>query len=162
MLNVQAVPAFDDNYIWLIRRGDQPQVAIVDPGDAEPVIAAINAQGLQPVAILITHHHWDHVGGISDLLAQYPSLPVFGPARETIPHITQPLGEGDSVEIIKEKVGDWSIEEGQYRFDIEGRTVYALWGTGSPPAEITGEVRVIEISGAEKVTDSASLELITR
>lgn len=101
MLNVQAVNAFDDNYIWLIRRDDRPQVVIVDPGDAEPVIAAITAQSLQPVAILITHHHWDHVGGIDDLLAHYSqhAIPVYGPATETIPHISQPLGEGDTVHI---------------------------------------------------------------
>jgi len=100
MLSVQAVKAFDDNYIWLIRRPDRPQVAIVDPGDAEPVIAAITAQGLKPVAILITHHHWDHVGGIDGLLAHYPQqLPVYGPAKESIPHLSQPLGEGDSVRI---------------------------------------------------------------
>lgn len=99
MLSVQAVPAFDDNYIWLIRQAEQPHAVIVDPGDAEPVISALHEHALQPVAILITHHHWDHVGGISDLLAQYPSLPVYGPARETIPHITTPLSEGDSVRI---------------------------------------------------------------
>lgn len=102
MLSVQAVKAFDDNYIWLIRRPDRPQVVIVDPGDAEPVIAALSAQSLEPVAILITHHHWDHVGGIDDLLAHYPQtqpIPVYGPATETIPHISQPLGEGDIVHI---------------------------------------------------------------
>jgi hydroxyacylglutathione hydrolase len=98
MLSVQAVNAFDDNYIWLIRRPNQPQVIIVDPGDAEPVIAAITAQSLEPVAILITHHHWDHVGGIDDLLARWP-MPVYGPAKETIPHISQPLVEGDTVHI---------------------------------------------------------------
>jgi hydroxyacylglutathione hydrolase len=102
MLIVQAVNAFDDNYIWLIRRPDRPQVAIVDPGDAEPVIAAITAQSLEPVAILITHHHWDHVGGIGDLLAHYPQqppIPVYGPANETIPYISRPLGEADTVHI---------------------------------------------------------------
>lgn len=101
MLNVQAVNAFDDNYIWLIHRPEQPQVVIVDPGDAAPVIAAITAQSLQPVAIFITHHHWDHVGGIDELLAHYSQhhIPVYGPAQETIPHISQPLGEGDTIYI---------------------------------------------------------------
>lgn len=101
MLTAQAVPAFDDNYIWLIRHPDRPQVAIVDPGDAEPVIQAIHAAGLEPIAILITHHHWDHVGGISDLLAHYQQrpFPVYGPARETIPHISHPLSEGDTVKL---------------------------------------------------------------
>jgi len=96
MLTVQAVNAFEDNYIWLIRHPDLPQTVIVDPGDAAPVIATITAQSLKPVAILITHHHGDHVDGISDLLARWP-MPVYGPARETIPHISQPLAEGDRV-----------------------------------------------------------------
>ena len=99
MLKVQAIPAFDDNYIWLIRHPDKPQVAIVDPGDAKRVIAAIQAEGLEPVAILITHHHWDHVGGIDGLLAHYPQLPVYGPANETIPHISHRLSEGDTVKL---------------------------------------------------------------
>ena len=99
MLTAQAVPAFNDNYIWLIRYPDKPQAAIVDPGDAEPVITAIQTEGLEPIAILITHHHWDHVGGIADLLSHYPQLPVYGPANETIPHLTHPLTEGDTVRL---------------------------------------------------------------
>lgn len=102
MLTVQGIPAFDDNYIWLIGRSDNHNdnhnVAIVDPGDAEPVIAALEAQGLTPTAILITHHHYDHTGGISDLLKRY-HLPVFGPAKEDIPQLSQPLNDGDSITI---------------------------------------------------------------
>jgi hydroxyacylglutathione hydrolase len=102
MLSVQAVNAFDDNYIWLIRQPDRPQVIIVDPGDAEPVLATLAEQSLQPVGIFITHHHWDHVGGIDELLAHYQqqqAMPVYGPATETIPHISQPLVDGDTVHI---------------------------------------------------------------
>jgi len=98
MLTVHTITAFEDNYIWLIRHPEQPQVVIVDPGDATPVIAAITAQSLKPVAILITHHHWDHVGGIEELLARWP-MPVYGPACETISHVSQPLAEGDPVHI---------------------------------------------------------------
>ncbi len=98
MLTAQGVRAFDDNYIWLIKQPEKPQIAIVDPGDADPVLAAIEAQSLQPVAILITHHHWDHTGGIADLLERYP-MPVYGPAHESIPHMSHPLTENDSVEI---------------------------------------------------------------
>jgi len=98
MLTVQAVHAFDDNYIWLIKRPNKPQVVIVDPGDAGPVIAAIEAQSLQPVAILITHFHGDHTGGIADLLEHYP-MPVYGPANESIPHMDHPLTESEHVEI---------------------------------------------------------------
>lgn len=98
MLTAQGVNAFDDNYIWLIKQPESPQVAIVDPGDAGPVIAAIEAQSLQPVAILITHFHGDHTGGIADLLERYP-IPVYGPANEPIPHMDHPLTESDYVKI---------------------------------------------------------------
>ncbi len=80
-------------------------------------------------------------------------------AHLTVAEILGELGEGDTAEIIREEVGDWHIGEGQYKFVIRGRTVYALWGSGSLPAEITGEVRVIDITGAERVADAASLRL---
>jgi len=90
------VPAFQDNYIWLIRGRAPDRVAIVDPGDAAPVLAALCAQRLTPVAILCTHHHGDHVGGVADLLAEF-KLPVYGPARERIEGVTHPLNEGARV-----------------------------------------------------------------
>ena len=89
MLQVIPIPAFTDNYIWLITNEDRKYAAIVDPGDAEPVIRELENRHLQPAAILITHHHSDHVGGISELVERYPNLPVYGPAEEFIPHITQ-------------------------------------------------------------------------
>ncbi len=98
MLTVQGIPAFDDNYIWCIGTNSGTDVALVDPGDAEPVIATLHAQGLTPRAILVTHHHPDHTGGIDELVARY-GLPVFGPAHEDIPHRSHPLGEGDTVEL---------------------------------------------------------------
>jgi len=94
MRTVLAVPAFADNYIWLLGHDQGPEVAIVDPGDAHPVLAAIEAGGLRPVAILITHHHRDHTGGIEAIVARHP-VPVYGPAHEDIPHRQHPLGEGD-------------------------------------------------------------------
>jgi hydroxyacylglutathione hydrolase len=88
------IPAFADNYIWLVREGGV--VAVVDPGDAAPVIAHLEREGLTLAAILATHHHGDHVGGIRDLLARWP-VPVFGPAREAIPGRTHALAEGESI-----------------------------------------------------------------
>jgi hydroxyacylglutathione hydrolase len=97
MTPVLHVCAFEDNYIWLIRgRSAADRVAIVDPGDAGPVLAALEQQRLTPVAILCTHHHNDHVGGTEDILRHY-SLPVYGPARERIPAITHKLKDGDRV-----------------------------------------------------------------
>lgn len=98
MLEIKPVAAFQDNYIWLIVNPDNNTVAIVDPGDADPVLNEINRNGLTPVAILITHHHADHTGGIPQLLQHYP-VPVFGPAEESIPSLTHALREDDVVSI---------------------------------------------------------------
>lgn len=96
MLRVQPVPAFKDNYIWLIGHPDTPKVAVVDPGDARPLLLHCGQHGLEPCAILITHHHRDHVGGVRELLSHY-DVPVYGPAHETIPGLTHPLRDGAEV-----------------------------------------------------------------
>ncbi len=98
MTDVLHVRAFEDNYIWLIRGKSPGHVAIVDPGDADPVLAALEKQRLTPVAILCTHHHGDHVGGVEDILKHY-SVPVYGPARERIPTLTHRLKDGDRVRL---------------------------------------------------------------
>lgn len=92
MLSVITVPAFEDNYLWLIHNG--AQAAVVDPGDAAPILAALAANDLSLVAILLTHHHADHIGGVPELLKRY-HIPVYGPRHENIPHVTHPLSEGD-------------------------------------------------------------------
>jgi len=98
MIQVEPVPAFQDNYIWLIIQTDNQRVAIVDPGDAIPVLQYLRARGLSPVAILITHHHRDHTGGVLELQAHF-RIPVYGPAAETIPGCSHALGEGDQVDM---------------------------------------------------------------
>jgi hydroxyacylglutathione hydrolase len=95
-LSVLAVPAFNDNYLWLINDGRH--AAVVDPGDAQPILAALDANGLTLVAILLTHHHADHVGGVQTLLQSF-NVPVFGPAGETIAGVSQTLSEGDTATI---------------------------------------------------------------
>ena len=94
MTTVHCVPAFDDNYIWLIQAEGSRRVVAVDPGDEEPVRAALARTGLELAAILITHHHGDHTGGVRDLLAQFP-VPVYGPAHEPIATLSDPVREGD-------------------------------------------------------------------
>lgn len=96
MMEVRRIHAFDDNYIWLIGCKNNPHVAIVDPGDADPVIEYLEEHSLEPVAILITHHHGDHTGGVAELLGHYP-LPVYGPAHERIPALTHAVSEGDVI-----------------------------------------------------------------
>lgn len=98
-LTVTTVKAFSDNYIWLIHdTEDTARVAVVDPGDAQPVLAALAEQGLTLAAILITHHHPDHVGGVEQLLAHTP-VPVYGPARESIPHRSEALVHGQQIQV---------------------------------------------------------------
>ena len=101
MPNIIPVSAFSDNYIWLICDNQQRYAAIVDPGDATPVITALDEQKLEPIAILITHHHGDHVGGISRLLQHYPQLPVYGPKTERIATVTHKVGQGDVIDLQK-------------------------------------------------------------
>lgn len=96
MLQVRPIPAFEDNYIWLVYTTDNAAAAIIDPGDAEPVLEALRRDSLVPSAILITHHHADHTGGIAALLRRY-DLPVYGPANEPIPGLSHPVHDGDHV-----------------------------------------------------------------
>lgn len=96
-LQVTAIPAFADNYLWLIHDGQH--AAVVDPGDAAPIEAALASLNLKLDAILLTHHHADHAGGVPALLAQR-QIPVFGPARERIAGITVPLSGDDRVDLL--------------------------------------------------------------
>jgi hydroxyacylglutathione hydrolase len=96
VLRVEPVRAFHDNYIWALIAGGN--VVVVDPGDAAPVFAWLADAKLTLTAILLTHHHADHVGGVPDLLERHP-VPVFGPRTENIPTVKHPLGEGDEIEV---------------------------------------------------------------
>lgn len=96
-INVSPIPAFSDNYLWLIEDGNSNAV-IVDPGDATPVLKVLREKSLNLVGILITHHHNDHIGGINELLKHY-QVPVYGPDTKRIPQITQAVSEGDTVEL---------------------------------------------------------------
>jgi hydroxyacylglutathione hydrolase len=88
------VRAFQDNYIWLIRGNSR--VAVVDPGDAAPVLDFLQRENIVPAAVLCTHHHFDHVGGAEELRQRY-DIPVYGPAAEAIASVTHPLRENDEV-----------------------------------------------------------------
>lgn len=98
MMGVLHVPALKDNYIWLIPGETGSGAAIVDPGDAEPAIRALEREQLRPLAILCTHHHNDHVGGAAELARRY-GIPVYGPAHEPIPAITYRLVDQSPVKL---------------------------------------------------------------
>jgi hydroxyacylglutathione hydrolase len=95
---VAPVPAFDDNYLWVLRNGDK--AVVVDPGDAAPVRAYLAREGLSLTAILVTHHHPDHIGGLAELAASgAAALPVYGPRDERISGITRHVVQGDTVSL---------------------------------------------------------------
>jgi hydroxyacylglutathione hydrolase len=93
-MEIHAVPAFQDNYLWVVAEGSR--AAVVDPGDAEPVERFLASRGLELCAILATHHHADHVGGLLELASTW-RCPVFGPAGESIAGLTRRLGEGERI-----------------------------------------------------------------
>jgi len=123
MLEIVPLPAFQDNYIWTLRSGTQ--AAVVDPGEARPVQDYLAQEGLSLVAILATHHHPDHVGGIAELVGRN-KVAVFGPKGEPIPALTHPVGQGDSA-VIPALDASFSV------LDIPGHTRahVAYYGLGS-------------------------------
>ena len=99
MLDVSPLRAFSDNYIWVAHgSAAKNRVAVVDPGDAAPVLAHLEATGLELAAVLVTHHHRDHCGGVAALRERF-DVPVIGPASEEIPLRTQAARGGDRVEL---------------------------------------------------------------
>jgi hydroxyacylglutathione hydrolase len=122
-LDVVPVRAFKDNYVWTLRNATH--AAVVDPGEAKPVLDYLGRERLKLAAILATHHHADHVGGIAELLQQN-RVPVYGPKNEPIPTLTQPVGGGDTV-TIPELGASFSV------LDIPGHTRahIAYYGAGA-------------------------------
>jgi len=98
MFQVTPIPAFNDNYIWAIADPQGPRIAVVDPGDATPVRRYLEQHNLNLAAILVTHHHADHTGGVNEL-ARVFDVPVYGPANSPFGGIDRPLTDGDSVEL---------------------------------------------------------------
>jgi hydroxyacylglutathione hydrolase len=123
MLEIVPVKAFKDNYVWTLRNATH--AAVVDPGEARPVLDYLARESLQLAAILATHHHADHVGGIAELLEQR-RVPVYGPRNEPIATLSHPVSEGDTVTIAELGV-EFSV------LDIPGHTRahIAYYGAGA-------------------------------
>lgn len=99
-MNLLALPAFEDNYIWMIHNGRE--AVVVDPGDATPVIAELDRSDVQLAGILVTHKHPDHVGGLARLLAhpRAGGAKVWGPATEPMPVPVTPVQDGDQIGVL--------------------------------------------------------------
>lgn len=102
-MQLHALPAFEDNYIWTLA-DDDGRALVVDPGDPGPVLAAA-AEGLRPIAVLVTHHHNDHIGGLAELRRRWPDLAIHAPRDPRIDIATHRVGEGDIV-----VVDDWHFD----------------------------------------------------
>lgn len=133
MLDVTPIPAFSDNYIWCLKLEGENQAVVVDPGDATPVLQALEAQNLELAGVIITHHHFDHTGGLDSLLA-HRKVPVWGPANPAITQISERLKQGDRVEILGI---EWTVLE------VPGHTLdhiaFYAEDTGGNPSLFCGD-----------------------
>jgi hydroxyacylglutathione hydrolase len=125
-LNVRPVRAFSDNYIWLIESPRaQGRLVAVDPGDAAPVIAELQRSGASLAAILLTHHHPDHIGGVPELL-RHAAVPVIGPDDSRIAQRTRTVHDGERCELADLGLSFEILQ-------VPGHTVshIAFWGHGA-------------------------------
>lgn len=96
-MHLHPLPAFDDNYIWTLA-DDDGRALVVDPGDAGPVLAAAD-EGLRPIAVLVTHHHADHIGGLAALKERWPEIEIHAPHDPRIEIASHRVGQGDVVAV---------------------------------------------------------------
>ena len=125
-MNLLPIPAFSDNYLWLLHDGKQ--AIVVDPGQAEPVLSVLAQHQLQLQGILVTHHHADHVGGVQ-ALREATGAPAWGPAYEQLPEPITRVQGGDTVDLLG---GPWQV------MDVPGHTAghiayYCPWVGGDAP-----------------------------
>jgi len=120
MFDVSFIPAFKDNYIWLLTQGKR--AFVVDPGHATPVLARLEADGLALEGILVTHHHADHQGGVAELTARWPAK-VYAPGNESITGCTHPLSGGECIDVLGQNVRVMAVPghtRGHLAYYVEG------------------------------------------
>ncbi len=131
MLSVTPIPAFSDNYIWLLRQDSSPDACVVDPGDARPVIQMLEREKLSLTSILVTHHHPDHIGGLTELIERYAPH-VIGPRNPHIQGIDERVGDGDSCRVLGRQFDV---------YEVPGHTLdhIAFFTAGIPPLLFCGD-----------------------
>ena len=104
-MKVDLVPAFSDNYLFVCSKGDRT-CFVVDPGDATPVLDFLAKTGLTLTAILVTHHHADHIGGVKELAASTACKRIVGPSydQDRITSLTELVQNGDQIEVCRAKI----------------------------------------------------------
>jgi len=148
MFEISFIPAFKDNYIWLLTRGKR--AFVVDPGDAAPVIDRLVADDLRLEGILVTHHHADHQGGIAALAARWHPV-VYAPGNESITGCTHPLSGGESIDVLGQAVDVIAVSghtRGHLAYVAPGRVFCGdtLFGAGcgrlfeGTPAQMTASL----------------------
>ncbi|MDB5850982.1 MAG: hydroxyacylglutathione hydrolase [Rhodoferax sp.] len=133
-MNILPLPAFADNYIWLVHDGRR--ALVVDPGDAQPVFDALQRLGLQLDTILVTHHHADHTGGVA-ALREATGAQVYGPAREKIPEPAQRLNGGDHISL--PGLGGLAFEVIDVPGHTAGHIAFYCESLGDAPAVFCGD-----------------------
>jgi hydroxyacylglutathione hydrolase len=99
MPTLHALPALRDNYIWMLADAASGAAIVVDPGEAAPVLRALRQDRLQLAAILLTHHHADHIGGVAELIARFPAAAIYAPNDDRIARATQRVAHGDQIDV---------------------------------------------------------------
>lgn len=129
-MNLEPLPAFNDNYIWMLHDG--AQALVVDPGDAAPVLHVLQARGLQLAAILVTHHHGDHTDGVA-ALKSHTGARVYGSGGEGIADLDQPLLGGETLQLL-------GLEVQVLALPGHTRAHVAFW---LPMHEVAGETPIL-------------------
>jgi hydroxyacylglutathione hydrolase len=130
-MKLLALPAFADNYIWMLHDG--AKAVVVDPGDAAPVLQALDTHRLQLEAILVTHHHADHVGGVNALRPRLLGQ-VWGPASERMPEPCTRLTEGDRLQLLGLQFEVWEVPG-----HTAGHIAYVQRGADQAPLLFCGD-----------------------
>lgn len=131
MIELLSLPAFSDNYIWMVHNGRE--AAVVDPGDAEVVRRALDQRQLSLVAILVTHHHPDHTGGVQ-ALREVLQGEVYAPALEQTPEPRRPVQGGQSLQVLAQSVQVWDVPG-----HTAGHIAYVMTPEGQDPILFCGD-----------------------